>query len=145
MLRTGTLPRLLIGTDLVAVDRLARLLRDHPALVRRVFTERERGYCTSRSRRPAEHLAARFAAKEAAMKALRTGAAGVDWTDIEVVNQLGGCPVLRLHGAAGRLARRAGVAQSEVSLSHTAGFAVAQVVLVCAPGPGAGAEHPARP
>ncbi|MBC3841464.1 holo-[acyl-carrier-protein] synthase [Streptacidiphilus sp. 4-A2] len=131
----GTALRVLIGTDLVAVARVAELLTGQPELAERIFTARELAYCASRGRRRAEHLAARFAAKEAVLKALGTGAAaGVEWTDVEVVNGIGGRPDLRLHGRAAALARRRGVRQAEISLTHTAGLAAANAMLLCATG-----------
>ncbi|MDO0937270.1 holo-ACP synthase [Streptomyces sp. DG2A-72] len=128
-------PRVLIGTDLVAVERVERLLEGQPGLAERVFTARELAYCTGRSSRAADHLAARFAAKEAVMKALGTGAsAGVEWTDVEIVNRLDGRPVLKLHGRARQIADRKRVTQTEISLTHTAGLALAHTVLVCSAG-----------
>jgi holo-[acyl-carrier protein] synthase len=124
-------PRLLIGTDLVAVERIESLLADRDDLAQQLFTERELAYCAGRARRRADHLAARFAAKEAVMKALGVGAT-VPWCDIEVVNSVDGRPGLRLHGRAAQVARQRGVTESDISLSHTAGLAMACAVLVCA-------------
>src|SRR5262249_30494931 len=93
------LPPIPIRPHVVAVERLSRLLSRQPGLRQRVFTERELSYCDSRPRRCAEHLAARFAAKEAVVKALGTGiGTRMRWTDVEVVNALGGRPVVRLYG-----------------------------------------------
>ncbi|MFE7133820.1 holo-ACP synthase [Streptomyces sp. NPDC057638] len=125
-------PRILVGTDLVAVDRIARLLAEQPGLAARVFTGRELAYCQSRGRSAPAHLAARFAAKEAVLKALGTGAAGADWTDIEVVNGRDGRPGLRLRGRAASTARRERTHNAEISLTHTAGLAMAHAVLLCA-------------
>ncbi|MEV8319113.1 holo-ACP synthase [Streptomyces sp. NPDC059900] len=126
------LPGIRVGADLVEVARVERLIADNPGLAARVFTGRERAYCASRPHRSGEHLAARFAAKEAVLKALGTGAAGADWTEVEVVNQAGGRPVVRLHGRAADLAERRHVRQTDISLSHGAGLATAYAVLVCA-------------
>lgn len=126
------LPEIRVGTDLVEVARVERLLTDNPELADQVFTGRERAYCAGRPNRSGEHLAARFAAKEAVLKALGTGAAGADWTEVEVVNQVNGRPVLRLHGRAAALAHRRRVRQTDISLSHGAGLATAYAVLVCA-------------
>ncbi|ROO51994.1 holo-[acyl-carrier-protein] synthase [Micromonospora sp. Llam0] len=124
-------PRVLVGTDLVAIDRLASMLTAQPDLAGEVFTERELSYCSGRRRRH-EHLAARFAAKEAVFKALGTGlAGGVGWRDVEVVNAASGRPRLRLAGAARSVAGTAGVRSMEISLSHTAHLAIAFAVLVC--------------
>jgi len=94
-----------------------------------VFTAAERAYCESR-RRPEEHFAARFAAKEALFKALGAGPAdGVRWRDVEVRCGPAGAPRLVLRGGARRLALRRGVRRAFLSLAHTADRAVASVVL----------------
>lgn len=125
--------RLLVGADLVSVGRVASMLTDQPDLAREVFTERELAYACGR-RREDEHLAARFAAKEAVFKALGTGlASGVGWRDVEVVNGASGRPRLGLSGATRQLADRAGVRSMEISLSHTAGLALAVTALLCEP------------
>jgi holo-[acyl-carrier protein] synthase len=143
-------PRVLIGTDIVTVDRLARLFADQPAVADRIFTARELSYCEGRRRR-AEHLAARFAAKEAVLKALGTGlGTGMRWTDVEVVNRLGGRPEVRLYGQVAAVARRRRMRHIDVSLSHVAGLALASAALVCqdrcrdlpAAEPAAGPEDP---
>ncbi|MFE1346633.1 holo-ACP synthase [Streptomyces sp. NPDC058757] len=126
------LPDVRVGTDLVDVERLRRLLVGGPEVAARIFTDRELAYCAARPRRSEEHLAARFAAKEAVMKALGTGAAGMDWTDVEVVNDRSGRPRLNLRGRAALAAGNRRVRRTDVSLSHTAELAVAHVVLVCA-------------
>jgi holo-[acyl-carrier protein] synthase len=95
----------------------------------RVYTGAEQAYCL-RKRRSAESLAARFAAKEAGAKALGTGISrGVTWLEIEVIREPSGRPALRFHGRAAELAARMGVARAALSLSHTAGLAMASVVL----------------
>jgi holo-[acyl-carrier protein] synthase len=127
----AALPRVQLGTYIVAVQRLAALLADQPALSRRVFTARELSYCEGR-RRTGEHLAVRFAAKEAVLKALGAGlGARMRWTDVEVVNGLSGRPEVRLHGQAAVAARRRRMHQIDVSLSHTAGLAIACAAVVC--------------
>ena len=94
----------------------------------RVFTQGEIAYCTRR-RNPVPHLAGRFAAKEAAMKALGTGhSRGVLWKDVEVF-RLGGPPQLRLHGAAARIAEQMGVQRSLLTITHSDALAMAQVIL----------------
>jgi holo-[acyl-carrier protein] synthase len=116
-----------VGVDLVEVDRIARLA-EQPLALAGVLTERELAYCRGR-RRPAEHIAARFAAKEAVLKAFGTGLAeGIRWTDVEVLNVRGGRPALALHGAAMTLANRRGLHRIDVSLSHTSTLAIAHVV-----------------
>jgi holo-[acyl-carrier protein] synthase len=134
----GSVTRVLIGTDLVAVDRVEALLAGQPGLAEQIFTKVELAYCASRSRRRHDHLAARFAAKEAVLKALGTGSsAGIEWTDVEVVNGIGGRPSVLLHGRAAAVARRRGVRQTEISLTHTAGLAMANAVILCV-----GGRHP---
>ena len=114
-----------VGVDLVEVRRIADLLADYgERFGRRVFTERERAGCHGH----AESLAARWAAKEAAAKALGTGFGPVGFTDIEVVEDEAGCPHLHLHGRAAELAAERGLSRWAVSLSHDGGMAIAFVV-----------------
>jgi len=123
--------RVLIGADLVSVDRVASVLAAQPDLAREVFTGRELRYAAAR-RRGNEHLAARFAAKEAVFKALGTGLSrGMRWRDVEVVNAANGKPRLLLAGRADLIAERAGVWSAQISLSHAAGFALAFAALEC--------------
>ena len=121
-----------IGVDLCAVDRIRRAL-EAPTGVRfrtRVFTPAEQAYCEARRRARFASYAARFAAKEAAMKALGTGwSAGVGWRDFEVVRAPGAAPQLVLHGKAAALARRRGMVRWLVTLSHDRGGAVASVIV----------------
>ena len=120
-----------VGVDVVDVPRLTRLA-EQPTGLSRVLTEREVAYCRSR-RRPGEHIAARFAAKEAVLKALGTGlAAGIRWTDVEILKTGGGRPVAVLHGAAARLAAERGLRHLDVSLSHTDQLAIAHAVALWA-------------
>lgn len=118
-----------IGVDLVEVARVSAMLARHgDAARRRVFTPGEVAYCQPRARRD-EHYAARFAAKEAVMKALGTGwARGVAFADIEVLPDEVGRPVLRLTGGARQLAHEMGISGWLVSLSHTRTHAIAAVV-----------------
>ncbi len=128
-----TAPRVRIGTDLAEVERVEELLASQPGLDERVFTARELAYC-HRRRRAAEHLAARFAAKEAVLKSLGTGMGPrMEWTDIEVINERGGRPRVHLHGEVLAVALRLGMHHIEISLTHSAGLAIAHAVLVCAP------------
>jgi holo-[acyl-carrier protein] synthase len=116
-----------VGVDLVDVQRVARAWT-RPGAPTHLLTAAERAYCRARPRTN-EHVAARFAAKEAVLKALGTGlAAGMRWTDVEIVNDRAGRPRVRLHGEAARRAERRGVLGIEVSLSHTAGLALAHAV-----------------
>ena len=106
-----------IGLDLLEIDRLERALTRRPRLAQRLFTPAERAYAATRAR-PAQHLAARFCAKEAVAKALRLEA--WSWQDVEV----GPAGRVALHGAAERRAREAG-ARVQVSLTHSRGLAAA--------------------
>ncbi|GAB4259309.1 MAG: holo-[acyl-carrier-protein] synthase [Deferrisomatales bacterium] len=119
-----------IGLDLVAIERIGELRRRRgERFVRRVFTEGERDACLGRAE-PDPSLAARFAAKEAAMKALGTGwGEGVGWHDVEVVSERGRPPRLALHGAAAARGAGLGVDTVHLSLTHDAGVAGAVVVL----------------
>jgi holo-[acyl-carrier protein] synthase len=125
-----------IGIDLVEIARFqAALDRGGERLVRRVFTVGERAACEPKAK-PALHFAARFAAKEAAFKALGTGwSGGIAWTDAEVVSDEGGRPSLVLSGRAALVAARLGVARAHLSLTHTDSAAGACVVLEGAGGP----------
>ncbi len=123
-------PELRVGIDVVAVERMEHLLSEHDGAATTLFTERELEYCHGR-RRQTEHLAARFAAKEAVLKALGTGMArGMRWTDVEVVHEPGGRPSVELHGLTGELARKRGIGRVEVSLTHSAGLAAAHALVV---------------
>lgn len=117
------------GVDIVETARIDRLLGDHPErFLERVFTAGEQRDCQS-SKRPHEHLAARFAAKEAALKALGTGwSQGIGWTDIEVVRADNGKPSLRVTGRAGEIATELGIKRWHVSLSHIETSAIASVI-----------------
>lgn len=120
-----------VGIDLVDVRRFGAALRRHgDRLERRVFTERELADCSRRADR-ALALAARFAAKEACVKALGAPP-GLRLRDIEVVRAPSGRPELRLHAHAAAAARRAGVQRTHVSLTHEVSSAAAVVVLEAA-------------
>ncbi len=128
-------PRVRIGTDLAEVARIEELMSTQPGLQETVFTARELAYC-HRRRRAGEHLAVRWAAKEAVLKSLGTGmAARMEWTDIEVVNERGGRPQVRLYGEVKAVAMALGMDHIEISLTHSSGLAVAHAVLVCHPDP----------
>lgn len=118
-----------LGTDLVAIARVEELLsRRGERFLARVFTATERAECLRRAR-PAIHLAARLAAKEAAMKALGTGwGLGVRWLDIEVQSRGDTPPSLHLDGVARSRADAQGVRHILVSLSHDGGYALAVVM-----------------
>lgn len=116
-----------IGTDLVDVHRIQQTAeRFGDRFLHRIYTEVERNYCNSKANRY-ERFAARFAAKEAGMKALGTGwSRGVGWLDFQVVNAPSGRPTLRLAGQAARIAEESGVHHISLSMTHTAseGFAI---------------------
>jgi holo-[acyl-carrier protein] synthase len=119
-----------IGIDVVEVARLAEALnRQGDSFVERVFTDRERAACDSRADRVLA-LAARFAAKEACLKALGTGwAEGLGFRDVEIVREGNQPPRLVLHGEAVRRAQALGMIRSHVSLTHQPGLAAAVVIL----------------
>lgn len=117
------------GIDIVETGRIARMIDEHSdRFLERCFTAGERGYAGERRRRD-EHLAGRFAAKEAVLKALGTGwRDGIAWTDIEVVLLPSGQPAVKLHGAAARIAGDMGITQWSLSITHTADYAAASVI-----------------
>ena len=114
-----------VGVDMIEIPLVARVLKRHPErFLRRVFTPEEVAFCRGRVR----ELAARFAAKEAVMKALGTGARSVAWRDIEVLPDWRGKPLVYLTGGAERRAEVIGLDAIDVSLSHLDEFAIAVVV-----------------
>ncbi len=117
--------RLASGVDLIEVERVqAAIARHGERFLQRVFTPAELADCAGR----VESLAARFAAKEAAAKALGRGIGDVAWQEIEVVGDENRAPQLRLHGEGARLAAELGLAVWSVSLTHTREYAIAFVV-----------------
>jgi holo-[acyl-carrier protein] synthase len=118
------------GIDIAEVPRIRRSIeRFGERFLQRIYTPAEIRYCDSKANR-VERYAARFAAKEAAMKALGTGwSHGVRWRDCEVGRMPGGRPTIIFHGKAGEIAARMGVKNSALSLSHTADQAIAEVIL----------------
>ena len=118
------------GIDMAEVPRIeASIARFGDRFIRRIFTEAEIRYCDSKANR-VERYAARFAAKEAAMKAIGTGwNHGVTWRDVEVCRQPGGRPTIAFHGKAAEFAAKLGTAHIALSLSHTKEYAIAQVIL----------------
>lgn len=117
------------GIDAIEVARIARSLEQHgERFLSRVYTEGERAYAEPRARR-VEHLAARFAAKEAVLKAIGTGwRDGIAWTDVEVVLEPSGKPGVKLHGEAARVAASLGITGWALSLSHTKEMAFASAI-----------------
>ena len=119
-----------IGIDIIEVARVREVLERTPRFTERVFTAAERAYCDSRGVVAAQHYAARFAAKEAALKALKTGwSGGISWQDVEVGSLEGGAPFLTFHGESQRLFKASGATLAHLSISHTTQHAIAQVVL----------------
>ncbi len=116
-----------VGIDAVEIDRFRDALARWPRMADRLFSVAEREFAGARSD-PVPTLAARFAAKEAVMKALSTGLGGVDFTDIEVLSIPGGAPRLSISGRASQRAASLGVSRWHVSLSHTETLATAIVV-----------------
>jgi len=117
------------GVDIAETSRIDKALERHgERFSKRIYTPGEIAYCEKFKNR-AERYAARFAAKEAAFKALGTGwRDGVRWLDVEVVHQPSGKPKLLLTGRAAEVARQIGVTRSEVSISHANHYVVAQVI-----------------
>jgi holo-[acyl-carrier protein] synthase len=124
-----------IGVDMIEIERIADALerRSGPRFEKRVFTAGEIEYCRSMSD-PFPHFAARFAAKEAVMKAFGTGwTEDVTWKGIEVVRDSRGKPHIRLNGPTAELAARIGTREAHISLTHDRGRAVAMAVLTGEP------------
>src|SRR5450755_4919910 len=113
------------GIDITEVPRIAQSIqRFGDRFLHRVFTEGEIRYCESKANR-VERFAARFAAKEAAMKAIGTGwNHGVTWRDVEVSRQPGGRPTIAFHGKAAEFAAKLGAVHVALSLSHTEEYAI---------------------
>jgi holo-[acyl-carrier protein] synthase len=117
------------GIDIVEVPRIAKSLeRFGERFLNRIYTPSEIRYCDSKANR-IERYAARFAAKEAGMKALGTGMRGVSWKDFEVGREPSGRPTMLFHGRAAEVAKRLGVRRAHLSVSHTEEHAVAYVLV----------------
>lgn len=118
-----------LGIDITEVDRIRKSIERYgTTFKKRVYTPAEIAYCESH-RDPYERFAARFAAKEAAMKALGTGwTHGVRWVDLEVVRMPSGRPTLALHGKSGEIAARLGVKSISLTITHSGNTALAQVI-----------------
>ena len=120
-----------IGIDLVPIPRMRHLLeRWQDRFLSRVFTEDEIAYCRAR-KDPVPHFAARFAAKEAGLKALGTGLRlGISWRELEVKRERGGPPMLILRGRSREIARQRGGDRMLLALTHDGDYAIAQAMLV---------------
>lgn len=118
------------GIDLVEIARVAAMVDRHgERFLDRCFTEGERAYAEANQKRSSETLAARFAAKEAVLKAIGTGwRDGIKWTDVEVVRLPSGQPTVSITGEAGRIAAGLGITRWAISLSHTDTHAMASAV-----------------
>ena len=119
-----------IGIDITEVYRMRETIARTPRFAERVFTATEREYCESKGAAAAQSYAARFAAKEAFLKALKTGWRGkIQWQDIEVLRDADGVPSLRVAGEALVILDKMGSPLVHLSISHTAEHAIAQVIL----------------
>jgi holo-[acyl-carrier protein] synthase len=118
------------GIDLCSVERIRRMIADHgDHFLGRTYTEAEVAYARRRKKGFEETLAGRFAAKEAVMKALGTGwRGGVEFRNIEVLNEPGGRPYVVLHGGAAEKAAALGITHWHISITHSEGVAVASAV-----------------
>lgn len=118
------------GVDIAEVPRVAAAIeRFGERFLKRIFTDAEIQYCTSKHNR-VERFAARFAAKEAALKALGTGLRmGISWREVEVTRLPGGRPTIAFHGVAAQFAARLNAKRTHLSLSHTKEHAIANVIL----------------
>lgn len=115
-----------IGTDITETSRIEKMIEKHGSLfLDRVYTLAEQEYCGIRKAR-AQHYAGRWAAKEAILKAMGTGwSKGIHWTDIEILNHMGGAPYVLLHGEAHIICAEKGIQQVLISISHCQNYATA--------------------
>ena len=118
------------GIDIVETSRIKRLVEDHgQRFLDRCYTGLEQAYCSRNHKRQVEHLAGRFAAKEAVLKVLGTGWRGnIAWTDIEILPEPSGQPKIRLSGECERIAEQLGITQWHVSISHIQTHATASAI-----------------
>ena len=117
-----------IGCDIIEIERIARAIK-RESFIQRVFTAKEAAYCQSRGKQAAASFAARFAAKEAVLKALGTGLREGSLQEIAVANDALGKPLVQLSGHFAALSRQLGVKNIQISLSHSRDFAVAYVIM----------------
>jgi len=119
-----------IGIDIIEVARIREVLLRTPRFADRVYTAAERAYCDSRGVVAAQHYAVRFAAKEAALKALQTGwRGGISWQDIEISAHESGAPYLIFRGEVLAVFEKFRATATHLSMSHTSEHAIAQVIL----------------
>lgn len=130
-----------VGIDVIVISRVQKVLAKHPErFLKRVFTPEEVAFCRGR----VPELAARFAAKEAVMKALGTGARGLAWREIEVLPNRRGKPLVYLHGLAKARGEKIGMRGIDISLTHEGDLAIAAVVGIADAAPVDRDEHRAR-
>ncbi len=120
-----------LGTDIIECLRIAKMIEKHGELfLKRVYTEHEVGYCSSR-KAANQHYAGRWAAKEAVLKAMGTGwSRGIRWRDIEVKVEMSGKPNVYLHGTAKEICDELGIADIMISISHCRSHATATAIAV---------------
>jgi holo-[acyl-carrier protein] synthase len=125
-----TMPILGHGIDIVETARIKSMVEEHgQRFLDRCFTPAEQAYCSANPKRYFEHLAGRFAAKEAVLKVLGTGwRGGIAWTDIEIIKERSGQPKVLLTGECERIAKQLGIAHWHVSLSHIETHATASAI-----------------
>ena len=118
-----------VGTDIIECLRIAQMIEKHDEyFIRKVYTPWEIEYCGSR-KAATQHYAGRWAAKEAILKAIGTGwAKGIQWTDLEIRNAMGGAPSVNLEGAARDICEQKGIVEVKISISHCRLFATAFAV-----------------
>lgn len=123
-----------IGTDIVECLRIANMIEKHQdVFISRVYTSNEIEYCSGR-KSATQHYAGRWAAKEAILKAIGTGwSNGIQWTDIEIANHMGGKPFVKLAGAAKEIAESRGISEILITISHCRLFATAFATAVSDP------------
>jgi holo-[acyl-carrier protein] synthase len=115
-----------VGIDIIEIKRIQNVKSRYPSrFLKKIFTENEIIYCRNRS----PQLAARFAAKEAMMKALGTGIRGVGWKDVEVIRYRGQAPQIKLSGRGKKVGERIGLKNTSLSISHSREYAVACVTI----------------
>ena len=126
------------GIDMVECERLHDAIERHgERFLNRIFTQAEQDYCLGKKRR-IEHLAGRFAAKEAVLKVMGTGwTSGINWTDIEIRNEPSGQPLVRLSGKCRQIAESRGMTGILVSISHVGSHAIASAIGLDEPSPAA--------
>lgn len=119
-----------IGIDIVEVYRIRETIERTPRFVERVYTQSERDYCEAKGAAAAQSFAARFAAKEAFLKALQTGWRGrITWQDVEIISGETGVPHFEISGEAKNILENLGANRVHLSMSHTTDHAIAQVIL----------------